>query len=67
VGKPEAKRPLRRPRCRWEDIMIDVKEVELAGGGIDFIDLLQDRGMWKALVNTVIKPSVCIKCGEFLD
>jgi hypothetical protein len=42
VGKPEGKRPLGRPRFRWDDnIRIDLREIGL--GGIDWIDLAQDR------------------------
>ena len=52
VGKPEGKRPLGRPRLRWEDnIMIDLREV---GGGGDWMELAQDRDRWRALVNTVM-------------
>jgi len=36
-------------------------------GGIDYIDLVQVRDRWRALVNKVMKLSVSIKCGEFLD
>ena len=52
VGKPERKRPLGRPRRRWEDnIKIDLQEV---GGSFgDWIDLAQDRDRWRALVGTV--------------
>ena len=51
VGKPEGKRPLGRPRPRWEDnIKMDLREV---GGGGDWIELAQDRDRWRALVNTV--------------
>jgi hypothetical protein len=53
VGKPEGKRPLGRPRCRWVDnIKIDLRERR--GDCMDWIDLAQDRDQWKALVNTVI-------------
>jgi hypothetical protein len=53
VGKPEGKRLLGRPRRRWEDnIRIDLRE--LGWGGMDWIDLAQDRDQWRALVNTVI-------------
>jgi hypothetical protein len=53
VGKPEGKRPLRRPRRRWEDnIKMDLREI--GWGGMDWIDLAQDRDQWKALVNTVM-------------
>ena len=52
VGKPEGKRPLGRPRPRWEgNIKMDLREV---GGGGDWMELLQDRDRWQALVNTVV-------------
>ena len=52
VGKPEGKKPLGRPRCRWEDnIKMDLWEV---GGGGDWMELAQDRDRWWALVNTVM-------------
>ena len=52
VGKPEGKRPLGRPRCRWEDnIKMDVQEV--GGGRGDWMELAQDRDGWQALVGTV--------------
>jgi len=66
VGKPEGKRPLGRPRRRWEDnIMMDLQEVGC--GGIDWIELAQDRDKWRALANAVINFLVPIKFGEFLD
>jgi hypothetical protein len=53
VGKPEGKRPLGRPRCRWvDDIKMDLREVGC--GGVDLIDLAQDRDQWRALVNTIM-------------
>ena len=53
VGKPEGKRPLGRPRCRWEDnIKMDLQEV--GGGGGDWMELAQDRDRWRALLNTVM-------------
>jgi hypothetical protein len=53
VGKPEGKRPLGRPRRRWEDnIRMDLRVI--GWGGMDWIDLAQDRDQWKALVNTVM-------------
>jgi hypothetical protein len=52
VGKPEGKRPLGRPRRMWVDnIKIDLRE--MGWGGMDWIDLAQDRAQWRALVNTV--------------
>ena len=57
VGKPEAKRPLERPRRRWEDnIKMDTQEVGC--GGVDWIQLAQDRDRWRALVNAVMKLRV---------
>ena len=56
VGKPEVKRPLRRPRHRWEDnIKMDLQEV---GGGGDWMELAQDRDRWRALVNTAMNLRV---------
>jgi hypothetical protein len=52
MGKPEGKRPLGRPRRMWADgIKIDLREI--GWGGIDWIELAQDRDQWMALVNTV--------------
>jgi hypothetical protein len=53
VGKPEGKGPLGRPRRRWEDnIKVDLKEARC--GGMDWIELAQDRGRWWALVNAAM-------------
>ena len=52
VGKPEGKRPLGRPRRRWEDnIKMDLQEVGESFG--DWMELAQDRDRWRALVGTV--------------
>ena len=52
VGKPEEKRPLGRPRRRWEDnIKMDLQEV--GGGRGDWMELAQDRDRWRALVDMV--------------
>jgi hypothetical protein len=52
VGRPEGKRPLGRPRHRWEDnIKMDLQEVE--GGHEDWIEFAQDRDRWRALVYMV--------------
>ena len=57
VGKPEGKRPLGRPRRRWEDnIKMDLQEVGC--GGMDWIELAQDRGRCWAVVNAVINLRV---------
>jgi len=53
VGKPEGKKPLGRPRRRWEDnIKMDLQEVGC--GGVDRIKLAQVRDRWRALVNYYI-------------
>jgi hypothetical protein len=53
VGKPEGKRPLGRPRCRWVDkIKIDL--AKKGWGGVDWIGLAQDRDKRRALVSSVI-------------
>jgi hypothetical protein len=52
VGKPEGKRPLGRPRSRWEDnIKMDLQKV--GGGRGDWMELAQDRDSLRALVGTV--------------
>ena len=53
VGKPEGKRPLGRPRRRWEDnVKMDFQEV--GGGCGDWMELAQDRDRWRARVSTVM-------------
>jgi hypothetical protein len=57
VGKPERKRTLRRPTHRWENnINMDFREI--GWDCVDWIDLAQDRGQWRALVNTVMNLQV---------
>ena len=57
VGKPDGSRPLGRPRHRWEDnIMINLQEVGC--GGMEWIELAQDRDRWWALVNAVMNLRV---------
>jgi hypothetical protein len=57
VGKPEEKRPLGRPRRRWEDgIRMDLRAIGL--GGVDWIRLAQDRDWWRAVVSAVMNLRV---------
>ena len=58
LGKPEGKKPLGRPRIRWEDITMNLQELEC--GGVDWIGLVKERDGWRVL-------SGSIKNGEFLD
>jgi hypothetical protein len=53
VGKPERKRPLGRPRRRWEDeVRMDLRKIGLEG--VDWIQLAHDRGRWRAVVSAVM-------------
>jgi hypothetical protein len=57
VGKPEGKRPLGRPKRRWEDnIKMDIRQIGIDAG--NWIRLAQDRFQWRAFVNTVMKLRV---------
>jgi hypothetical protein len=57
VGKPEGKRPLGRPRRRWEDVIrMDLTEIGL--GAVDWIRLAQDRDRWRAVVSAVMNLRV---------
>ena len=57
VGKPDGKRPLGRPRRRWEDnIKMDMQEVGEGGG--NWMELVEDRERWRALVSTVMNFGV---------
>jgi len=57
VGRPEGMGPLGRPRLRWEDnIKMDLQKVEC--GGMDWIEVAQDRDRWRAVVNAVMNLRV---------
>jgi hypothetical protein len=66
VGKPEGKRPLGRPKCRRVDnIKVDLREI--GWGGMDWIDLAQNRNQWMAAMNTVMNLRVPKNAGKFLN
>jgi hypothetical protein len=58
VGKPERKKPLQRPRLRWEDNNITMDLLKVGCGGMDWTKLAQDRDRWRALVNMVMNLRV---------
>jgi hypothetical protein len=65
VGRPEGKRPMGRPRCRWEDnIKMDLREIGIDGA--NWIRLAQVRVQWRASVNTVMNFRFHKKAGYFL-
>jgi hypothetical protein len=64
VGKPEGKRPLGRPRHRWEDNKMGIQEAGC--GGMVWIDLAQDRERGAGTCECDNELSGSIKCGEFL-
>ena len=64
VGKPEGKRPLGKPKSRWEDIKMDLQEVGC--GGMDWIKLAWDRDRWQALADVVINLWLPKKALNFL-
>ena len=53
TGKPTGKRPLGRPRCRWENnIKMDLQEIGINAG--NWVDSAQDRNYWRALVDAAL-------------
>ena len=66
VGKPEGRRPLARPRRRWEDnIKLDLQEAGCRS--VDWIELAQDREEVAGTCECGNEPAGSVKCGEFLD
>jgi hypothetical protein len=64
VGKSERKRTLERPRHGWE---YNSDDREVGWGGMDWIELAEDRDLWMALVNTVMNFRVQENVGKFLS
>jgi hypothetical protein len=66
LGKPELKRTRERPRCGWMD-NIKMGFREIGWGGMDWIDLAQDRDQWRSLCEHGNEPSGSMKCWEVLE
>jgi hypothetical protein len=64
VGKPERKRSLGRPRSKWDNIKMELREI--GWGGMDCIHLDQDRDQWRALVSTIMNLRVPLNIVKFL-
>jgi len=62
VGKHKGKRPLGRPRHRWEN---NIQMVLQGVGCMDWIDLAQDKDRWQAIVNAVMNLQVPYNAGNF--
>jgi hypothetical protein len=66
VGKPDGRRPLGRARRKWVDnIKLDFRNT--VWGGMDWIDLAQNRDQWRTLVDTVMNLRVPKIAGKFLN
>jgi hypothetical protein len=66
LGKPEAKRPLETPRRRWED-NIKMGSREIGWGGMNWIEVPQDRDRWEDFCYHGNEPWGSIKCSELLE
>jgi hypothetical protein len=66
IGKPEGKRSLERPRCRWKKIILKLSSRKARGRGVGWIDPAQDRDRWRALVNATLKIQVPYNSEKFL-
>jgi hypothetical protein len=66
VGKPEGKRPLGRRSRRWvNNTMMDLRDT--CWGGMDWVDIAQDRGQWRNLVKAILNLRVPYNFGKFLN
>jgi hypothetical protein len=64
VRKPEGRRLLRRPRCKWEDMRMIIREI--GWENIDWIHLAQGRDQWRAAMIVVMNLRVTLRAGNFL-
>ena len=64
VGRPERKSPLGRPRYRWKNNST-MDHQEMGWGGMDCINLAQDRDRWQVLVNVVMNEQIQPNEGNF--